>query len=467
VTVHYATADGTAVAPGDYTATSGDLTFLPGETTKTITVVINGDTTVEPDETFYVNLSNAGSASISRSQGIGTIAGDDFNLSQPGLSINDVTSTTQAGKQYLVFTVSLSAVSLQTITVNYTTADGTATAPGDYLPASGTLTFPAGILTRTITVEIAGKDTPDGNKVFYLNLSGAINANITRPQGTGTILKPEVKKKKEAIPADLIAQLRVTPDRKLPSTPRTELTYTLTVKNVGPGKASNISARLPIDSNLEAGWTNFSNSQVWVEKIVTDVEQPYMQLRFPDFESNGVVTSTIVFRTKIDNVPDSVIFTRATVKWNDDTAIDRITGSNAVRLKIVNEASTDETGGKVQFLQLNSNEAKPGKYTLFGDIYGPHEIVSLWYTNQSGESVALGNTRADDKGQIWFELDSSKLPQETSLVVAGFGNRTEVIGSVSFILANSSPSSLKAKTFEVHPLRLEEQKSLLSKGPRK
>jgi hypothetical protein len=236
------------------------------------------------------------------------------------------------------------------------------------------------------------------------------------------------------------------------------------VKNVGPGKATNISARLPIDSNLEAGWTNFSNPKVWVEKIVTDVEQPYMQLRLPDFESNGVITSTIVFRTKIDNVPDSVIFTRATVKWNDDSAIDRITGSNAVRLKIVDGASKDETGGKVQFLQLNPNEARPGKYILFGDIYGPNEIVSLWYTNQNGESVALGNTRADDRGIINFELDSSKLPRQTNLVVAGFGNRTEVIGSVGFTFANPSPSSQPVKTFEVHPLRLEEQKSLLSKG---
>jgi hypothetical protein len=77
VTVNYATANGTAVAPGDYTATSGTLTFLPGETTKTIPVSVNGDTQLEPNETFFVNLSDAVNANIADGQGVGTIVNDD------------------------------------------------------------------------------------------------------------------------------------------------------------------------------------------------------------------------------------------------------------------------------------------------------------------------------------------------------------------------------------------------------
>ena len=69
VTVDYATANGTASAGSDYTATSGTLTFTPGQTSKTITVMVNGDTTVEPDETFIVNLTNASAnATITTSQ---------------------------------------------------------------------------------------------------------------------------------------------------------------------------------------------------------------------------------------------------------------------------------------------------------------------------------------------------------------------------------------------------------------
>jgi virginiamycin B lyase len=78
VTVDFATADGTATAPGDYTANTGTVTFAPGETAKTVTVQVNGDTRKEPDETFSVNLSNAaGNATLADGNAVGTIANDD------------------------------------------------------------------------------------------------------------------------------------------------------------------------------------------------------------------------------------------------------------------------------------------------------------------------------------------------------------------------------------------------------
>ena len=69
MTVGYATAGGTATAGSDYAATSGTLTFNPGVTTQTITVNVNGDTTVEPDETFFVDLSAPTNATIATAQG--------------------------------------------------------------------------------------------------------------------------------------------------------------------------------------------------------------------------------------------------------------------------------------------------------------------------------------------------------------------------------------------------------------
>jgi Calx-beta domain len=78
VTVHYATADGTATAAdGDYVSQSGTLTFAPGETAKTITIVVKGDKKVESDETFFVDLSDASNAFIEDGQGLGTILNDD------------------------------------------------------------------------------------------------------------------------------------------------------------------------------------------------------------------------------------------------------------------------------------------------------------------------------------------------------------------------------------------------------
>jgi hypothetical protein len=86
VTVNYATANGTAAQPGDYTAASGALTFTPGQTALTITILVNGDTQPEANETFFVNLSGATNASIADNQGVGAITNDDVPVSvSPGV----------------------------------------------------------------------------------------------------------------------------------------------------------------------------------------------------------------------------------------------------------------------------------------------------------------------------------------------------------------------------------------------
>jgi hypothetical protein len=77
VSVHFATANGTARAGSDYNATSGTLTFAPGQTRKTVTVFVRGDTVRELDETFFVNLSSPLNAAIARRQGRGLIKNDD------------------------------------------------------------------------------------------------------------------------------------------------------------------------------------------------------------------------------------------------------------------------------------------------------------------------------------------------------------------------------------------------------
>ena len=187
VTVNYATADGSATAPGDYTASSSStLTFNPGETSKTVTVVVNGDTLVEPDETFFVNLSNPTNATLADSQGQGTITDND---PAPSLSINDVTVTEgNSGSVNADFTLSLSAASGQTVTVNYATADGSATAPGDYTASSSsTLTFNPGETSKTVTVVVNGDTLVEPDETFFVNLSNPTNATLADSQGQGTI----------------------------------------------------------------------------------------------------------------------------------------------------------------------------------------------------------------------------------------------------------------------------------------
>src|SRR5262249_1903309 len=78
VTVSYATANGTALAGLDYTATSGTATFAPGATTATVSVSVNGETLLEADETFTLNLSGGAGASLGAPSATGTILNDDY-----------------------------------------------------------------------------------------------------------------------------------------------------------------------------------------------------------------------------------------------------------------------------------------------------------------------------------------------------------------------------------------------------
>ena len=191
--VNYATADGTATAGSDYTATSGTSTqYYTSSTrtsgtcwTKTITVVAREDTLYEPDETFYVNLSNASSnATISDSQGVGTITNDD---TAPTLTISNASLTEgDSGISNMNFTVSLS--SSAAATVNYTTSNGTATAGSDYTAKTGPLTFTSGgVTTQTISIPIIGDTAIESDETFYVTLSNPSGATITTATATGTI----------------------------------------------------------------------------------------------------------------------------------------------------------------------------------------------------------------------------------------------------------------------------------------
>ncbi len=181
VTVDYATADGSAKAPGDYTTTTGTLTFTPGQVTKFIDVPIVGDTLDEVNERYTVALSNSQFAGIADGTGTGRITDDD---APPAFSINDA-SHAEGGQ--LTFNVSLSGPSAKQTKIHYATANGTATAPADYASKSGTLTFAPGTTTKTVKVSSAQDTLDEDDEAFAVNLSSPTNATIADGAGTGTI----------------------------------------------------------------------------------------------------------------------------------------------------------------------------------------------------------------------------------------------------------------------------------------
>jgi plastocyanin len=188
VTVSYATANGTASAPGDYTAKSGTLSFAAGKVTGTVTVPVKGDVATEGDETFAINLAAPTNATVGDGAGTATIRNDD-----PGsglrLAVGDVTlDEGNAKTQTATFTVSLSSPAASTVTVAYATANGTATAPGDYTAKSGSLTFNPGVVNQKVTVTVRSETVAEADETFTVVLSNPTGGpTIADPTGVGTI----------------------------------------------------------------------------------------------------------------------------------------------------------------------------------------------------------------------------------------------------------------------------------------
>ena len=283
VTVDYATADGTAAAGSDYTATSGTLTFATGESSKTVAVPVLADSEAEAEETFTLTLSNASGAGLADASATATIEasaaaaaltasftsvpaghngtaftaglefseeiddlgfewvrdtfvaasggavevasrraapanlawdirvaptspGDDVTLSMAsgttapdGRAIVPGSPATVPGQSLSVadaraaeggtasFAVTLDRGATGTVTVEYATANGTATAGSDYTATSGTLTFAAGESSKTVAVALLTDSEAESDETFTLTLSNPSGAALADASATGTV----------------------------------------------------------------------------------------------------------------------------------------------------------------------------------------------------------------------------------------------------------------------------------------
>jgi hypothetical protein len=187
--VGWSTVDGTATAGSDYIAASGTVTFAAGATSAQITLLLKGDTLSEGDETFYVVLSGASGLSVGRNSAAITIRNDDT----PALSAAS-TSVVEGntGTKVVNVTITLAGASTSTVTVNYATVAGTASATNDFVSTSGTLTFAPGTTSKTIAVTVKGNTIKQANRTFTVVLSSPVNATIASGTATVTIVDDEL-----------------------------------------------------------------------------------------------------------------------------------------------------------------------------------------------------------------------------------------------------------------------------------
>ena len=191
VSVDYATADDSAVAPGDYSASAGTLNFSGSTTTQTISVPVAGDSDIEADERLFVNLSNASGAALADAQAKGTILNDDAPV-LPAVSIDDVIvqepvlrGLTQTRAR---FTVTLDRPAAAPASVRVRTLSGSAIQGQDFDGNDFVLGFSAGQRQKTLDVFIRDDLVSEPTETFSVELSQPQGLTIARTLGAGSIL---------------------------------------------------------------------------------------------------------------------------------------------------------------------------------------------------------------------------------------------------------------------------------------
>ncbi|MGI0483796.1 DUF4347 domain-containing protein [Pantanalinema rosaneae CENA516] len=184
LTVNYTIA-GTATNGSDYTTLTGIATIAAGQSFVDVLVNPINDTIAEGDETIQLSLATGNYNLGGTTSGTVTILAND-----PTIRITPVTVSQfegNIGSSNYTFTVELSNPSDEVITVNYATADGTATtADNDYIANSGTLIFNPGVTSQTITIAVNGDTKVEADETFQVNLSAATNGTLSTTEHTAT-----------------------------------------------------------------------------------------------------------------------------------------------------------------------------------------------------------------------------------------------------------------------------------------
>jgi hypothetical protein len=237
VTVSYATANGSATAGADYTPASDTLTFAANQASRTFTIGTLQDGVAELPETFTVTLSSPGGGTVLGAPSVATvtISDDESNLQFAPA----VYSVIEGG--VATITVTRTGSATQVATVDWATSDGSATAGSDYVPGSGTLTFPAGVRSRTFTVATLADTAAEPAETVLLTLSNPSAGAIAGPQRTAVLTIKD---------NDVGGQIYFNPPTHL--VPENRGRYNVPVLRVG-GAAGNVSVQYVVVGGTATG----------------------------------------------------------------------------------------------------------------------------------------------------------------------------------------------------------------------
>ena len=320
LSVNFATANGTAIAGQDYTATSGTLNFGNGETSKTFQAPISEDATTEPDETFTITLTAPTLEGLGAPTNMVVTIQDRTTVPFVFIPNTSVVEGGPGATTQALFNLTLSAATGRTVSVSYATANGTAFGSAscgdqgtDYESVSGSFTFQPGQFRTVIPVKVCGDTSAEANEFFVINLSNASNATLPLPQAAGTIVNDDVLELileesgpgiSQAAALDSYLYIRdpfrvIRSDEILQGVPDNNTRVILFARNLqlNPGEsASAVIVRL-IGSNNQV--FNVPAEDV---RAVPGTEFTQVVIKLPDTLPSGTCTLTIRAHGRISNI---------------------------------------------------------------------------------------------------------------------------------------------------------------------
>jgi uncharacterized delta-60 repeat protein len=422
ITVDYATANGTGVAGSDYTATSGTLTFTPGQTVRTVPVTITNDSLYEGNENFTFTISNK---SVNSDWGAHqsttiTIVDDE---TMPTVQFALAADTVGEGAGTANTVVVLSGPSATAVTVNYVSANGTATAGSDYTAVSSTLTIAAAATVATIPVTITDDLDYESSETLTLTLSSPVGATLGMiTTHTRTILD------NEGVPELNFASATGSTNENVagglgsvvatlsgPSGSNLVVTYT-----VANGTALGAGTDFTFASGtftIIAGSTTHTLAPTIVNDAIAEGAESFT-ITLASVSSGGVLGSTTVHTHTIndDESTPTLQFASATSAVNENV------GTHNILVNLSGAASTD-----VVFTLTRSGTATEGGGNDYTD-------TGLTYTITAGQTVSTVTVTVID--------DTLGEPAETAIydiaTVTGGGGVTEGTPGTHTMTINAS-----------------------------
>ncbi len=357
------------------TLPAGTLSFAAGQASRTITVNVAGDGTVEGNETFAVTLSGATGATIATGSATGTIQNDDVAATLPTLAIAAANASRAEGAAGtttpFTFTVTRSGDTSGASTVAWTVGGtGTSAASasdfaGGTLPA-GTLSFAAGQASQTITINVTGDGTVEGNETFAVTLSGATGATIATGSAIGTIQNDDVA---ATLPTLAIAAANASRAEGAAGT-TTPFTFTVTRSGDTSG-ASTVAWAVSGTGTSAASASDFAGGTLPAGTLSFAAGQASRTITV-NVAGDGTVEGNEAFAVTLSGATGATIATGSATGTiqNDDTTSGGGSGTPVVDFALQNTAGAASKAQYVQFMQVFAQGTVPSGSDLYAEVGG-------------------------------------------------------------------------------------------------